>query len=274
MRTHHISGGGGIELHLVEAGNAAGRPLLFIHGFSQCCLCWSRQLDSDLARDYRLIAMDIRGHGLSGKPREAYLDSRLWADDIHAAIQALRLERPVLCGWSYGPLIILDYLRYYGQGAVGALAFVGGVTNLGDQETISLLTGKFLSLFPGFFSQDVEESARSLESLLRLCFARELPQQELYQMLGYSLTVPPHVRRALFSRSLNNDDLLPQIRKPVLIVHGAEDAVVKPEAAARLKHRIPHAQVLMMPQAGHAPFWEQAAAFNRALRDLVNAPER
>ena len=70
MGSHKISGGGGVELHVAEAGNPDGRPILFIHGFSQCRLAWGRQMNSELAEDYRLVAMDLRGHGLSGKPRE------------------------------------------------------------------------------------------------------------------------------------------------------------------------------------------------------------
>src|SRR5215216_4000801 len=110
MKSQMITGGGGTRLHLVETGNARGRPILFIHGFSQCCLAWGRQLNSDLADDYRLVAMDLRGHGLSDRPREGYGDSRAWADDVDAAVRALRLDHPILCGWSYGPLVILDYL--------------------------------------------------------------------------------------------------------------------------------------------------------------------
>src|SRR5687768_14489125 len=99
-----VTGGGGVQLHVVEAGNPRGRPIVFIHGFSQCSLAWSRQMSSDLADDYRLVAMDMRGHGRSEKPREAYDDSRLWAEDVGAVIRALRLDHPVLCGWSYGTL--------------------------------------------------------------------------------------------------------------------------------------------------------------------------
>ncbi len=102
MKSHRVAGGGGTQLHLVETGNPRGRPIVFIHGFSQCRLAWSRQLSSDLADSYRLVAMDLRGHGLSEKPREGYTDSRLWADDVNAAIQALSLDHPILCGWSYG----------------------------------------------------------------------------------------------------------------------------------------------------------------------------
>ena len=91
MKTHKVAGGGGVQLHVVEAGNSGGRPILFIHGISQSSLTWSRQLDSELARDHRLVAMDLRGHGLSDKPRDAYGDSRLWADDVRAVIDALNL---------------------------------------------------------------------------------------------------------------------------------------------------------------------------------------
>src|SRR5688500_18085615 len=115
MKSHIIAGGGGVPLHVVETGAPAGRSILFIHGFSQCCLAWSRQLHSELAADRHLIAMDLRGHGLSGKPRDAYAESKLWADDVNAVIQALDLDRPILSGWSYGPLVILDYLRHYGE---------------------------------------------------------------------------------------------------------------------------------------------------------------
>ena len=59
MQSHTIPGGGGTRLHVVETGNLKGRPILYIHGFSQCWLAWSRQLNSDLARDYRLVAMTL-----------------------------------------------------------------------------------------------------------------------------------------------------------------------------------------------------------------------
>jgi len=266
MKSHNITGGGGIQLHLVETGNSKGRPIIFIHGFSQCWLAWNRQLSSDLAEDYRLVAMDMRGHGLSDKPREGYADSRLWADDVKAAIQALSLDHPILCGWSYGSLVILDYIRHYGEDSISRVNFVGAVTKLGSDEAMSVLTPEFLNLVPGFFASDVEESVRSLESLLRICFAQEQSAEDLHLMLGYNVSVPPYVRQALFSRSFDNDDLLPKIRKPVLITHGADDAVVKPAAVDQHKASMAHAQIHVMANAGHAPFWDDAASFNQRLR--------
>jgi pimeloyl-ACP methyl ester carboxylesterase len=228
-------------------------------------MAWSRQLSSDLADNYRLIAMDLRGHGLSDKPREGYSESRLWADDIDAIIQALSLDHPILCGWSYGVLVILDYIRHYGEDAIGGVNLVGGITKLGSDEATSVITDEFLSLVPGFFASDVDESVRSLRSLLQMCFAHEPLAEDLYLMLGYNLSVPPYVRQALFSRSFDNDDLLPKIRKPVLLTHGAADAIVKSVAADQHKAGIAHAQIQMMANAGHAPFWDDPSTFNQGL---------
>ena len=270
-KSHRITGGGRLQLHLVETGNPKGRPILFIHGFSQCCLAWSRQMTSDLADAYRLVALDMRGHGLSDKPPEGYTDSRLWADDVNAVIQDLTLDHPVLCGWSYGSLIILDYLRHYGEDGIGGVNFVGAVTKLGSDEAMSVITPEFLRLVPGFCARDVEESIRSLESLLRMCFAQEPSAQDLYVMLGYNASVPPHVREALLSRAFDNDDLLPKIRKPVLLTHGANDAVVKPAAVDQHKAAMAHAQIQWMVNAGHACFWDDAPTFNRRLRAFLES---
>jgi non-heme chloroperoxidase len=266
-----VIGGGGAQLHVVETGSSSGRPILFIHGFSQSWLAWSRQMRSELADTYRLVAMDIRGHGASDKPHHGYADSKLWANDIEAVLRELRLEQPVLCGWSYGFIVILDYIRHYGEEAISGLSAVDGITRLGTEEALSVLTPELLSLVPGFFAADAQESLSSLESLIRMCFAAEPSPEDLYLMLGYNVAVPAYVREALFSRSFDNDDLLPKIRKPALVVHGAMDAVVKPSIVEQHKAGLPHARVCVMPNAGHAPFCDDAAAFNRHLREFCES---
>ena len=213
----------------------------------------------------------MRGHGLSDKPRVGYDDSKLWADDVNAVIETLHLDHPVLSGWSYGPLVFLDYIRHYGQDALGGLHFVGAATKLGTEEAMSVLTPEFLSLVPEFFSTDSQTSVHGLEGLLRLCFAHDLSAAELYLMLGYNVCVPPYVRQGLLSRSFDNDDLLPTIRKPVLVVHGEQDAVVNPAIVSHYKAGIAHAQIQLMSGAGHAPFWDDADTCNESLRTFCES---
>ena len=77
---HTVRGGGGLRLHVREWGRPDGPPILFIHGLSQNHLCWARQYQSALADEFRLVAYDLRGHGMSEAPLEPehYADGRLW----------------------------------------------------------------------------------------------------------------------------------------------------------------------------------------------------
>ena len=133
---------------------------------------------------------------------------------------------------------------------------------------MSVITPEVLSLVPGLFANEAGESVGALESLLRLFFVREPSADDLFLMLGYNVVVPPHVRQALFSRVFDNDDLLPKIRKPTLITHGAEDAVVNPAVVDQHKARLAHAraEIRVMANTGHAPFWDDAQTFNQHLR--------
>lgn len=271
MQERTIIGGGGARLHLVETGNRSGQPILFVHGFSQSVLSWSAQLSSELRRRFRLVAMDLRGHGASDKPPTGYDDSKLWADDVDAIIRELTLDQPILCGWSYGPLVILDYIRHYGEARIGGLHFVDGISKLGSAAALSVLTPELLALVPGLFSIDAQTSVSALDSLLRLLFVRQPSATERYTMLGYNVSVPPFVRQALFSRTIDNDDLLPTIHKPVLITHGAADAVVKLDVVEQHQRLLPQAEIQIMPNAGHAPFRDDAPSFNRRLSAFSDA---
>ncbi len=134
MKTHTVEGGGGLQLHVREWGKADGPPILFIHGWSQNHLCWDKQYESALRDEFRLVAYDLRGHGMSEAPPgpEHYTDGKLWADDLAAIINQMGLERPVLVGWSYGAFVICDYVRAYGQDRIAAVNFVEGAVRLGE----------------------------------------------------------------------------------------------------------------------------------------------
>jgi non-heme chloroperoxidase len=268
-RSHRIPGGTGVALHVEETGNPGGRPMLFIHGFSQCRLAWSRQLDSGLGRDLRLVAMDLRGHGLSDKPRDGYGDPAVWAADIHAVVTELGLERPILCGWSYG-VVIADYLRSHGEQAVGGIVLVGAISRLGE-PVLPFLGGEFVATLPGLFSTDVETSTTALQTFLRLTTSAEPAPEDLYLALGYNSAVPPQVRQALLSRTFDHDDLLERLTIPVLLTHGVEDAVVLPAMTEHHARLIPHAKTSWYEGVGHTPFREAPDRFNAELHAFARA---
>ena len=271
-----VEGGGGIKLFVETTGNPANPSILFIHGFSQCRLSWDRQFESALAGDFYLVRMDNRGHGMSDKPRDpaAYQNGKNWADDIHAVIKALGLNRPVLSGWSYGGYIISDYVRHYGQEAIGGLNFVDAVTELGSDDASKMLGPALLALAPALLSNDAVESSLALGSFIDLVTHDELEPHDFYFLLGFNAAVPSYVRQALFGRKLDNRDVLKSLKVPVLITQGQEDQLVLTVAADFIASHIPHASRIDYPRCGHAPFFEVADQFNRDLGAFVRRCRR
>ena len=267
----YIEGGGGAKLFVETAGDPAHPPILFIHGFSQCRLSWDRQFDSDLAGEFHLVRLDIRGHGLSDKPKEAaaYQDGKNWADDVNAVIQALGLERPVLSGWSYGGFIMCDYVRHHGQEGIAGINFVNSATELGYEEAMAMLGPELLALADGLFSTDAAESNAALQAMLELVTFGDMDPHTFYLMLGFNSAVPPYVREGLFSRELNNVEILQGLTVPVLIHQGDDDRLVLKTEAEHIAGHVSHATKAYYPECGHAPFFEVPGRFNQDLAAFV-----
>jgi pimeloyl-ACP methyl ester carboxylesterase len=267
--SHSVIGGSGVRLHVSETGNPRGKPILFIHGFSQCSLVWNKQLHSALAKDFRLVAMDIRGHGLSEKPRDAYSDSQMWADDVQAVITALDLDKPVLSGWSYAGVIISDYVKHYGENSIAGTNWVGAVSRLGDPLVqLGFLGPDFVALVPGFFSENLGESVAALEKLIRLCSYEEPPLEDVYFCLGYNVMVPAYVRQGLLSRNVNNDSIIERMHKPMLLSYGVQDRIALPSMGKHIAGLARQGTLSTYPNVGHAAFWEAPERFNRELTDF------
>jgi non-heme chloroperoxidase len=264
-RMHTLRGGGGVTLRVRDLGDPEGPPLLFLHGFSQSHQAWRRQLHSALGLGFRLVALDLRGHGESDSPRGAYADGRLWADDVQAVIAELGLGRALLVAWSYGGLVVADYLRHYGQRHVAGVNFVGAMVKSGSEEAFGLLAPELLDLIPGLFSADERPSLTALESFVSLLHHEPLAPEVRRAVMAYTARVPAHVREGLGARTVDNDDVLRELHVPVLVSHGLKDRVVLPASGQHIASLVPHAQVSHYSDVGHSPFWESARRFNREL---------
>ncbi|WP_158502163.1 alpha/beta fold hydrolase [Vitiosangium sp. GDMCC 1.1324] len=265
FRVHGLEGADGVSLRVYDAGDVYGPPLLFLHGFSQCHLAWQRQFYSALSLGFRLVALDLRGHGHSGKPHGAYDDGRLWAEDLHAVISALELERPLLVAWSYGAMVVADYLRHYGQERVAGVNFVSAMVKGGSEEAFGLLSPELLSLIPGLFTQEDAVSRATLERFVSLLHHQPVTPETRRLVLAYNELVPGHVREAIGSRAADNDDVLRRLSVPVLVSHGMEDRVIRPASGQHIASLLPDAKVSLYPGIGHSPFWEDSRRFNREL---------
>jgi non-heme chloroperoxidase len=262
---HQVRGGGGVALHVREWGRPDGPPILLIHGWSQSHLCWARQYQSALADEFRLVAYDLRGHGMSEAPPEPghYTDPRLWADDVAAIIDQLRLDRPVLVGWSYGGFIICDYLRAHGQDHIAAIDFAGAVVTLGKATFGTLIGPGFLDHFPDATADDLPTNIRGIRGLVQAFPANPLPPDDVETLLGSSMTVPAPIRANLLAREIDGDDVLRTLRVPVLVTQGRSDTVILPAMAEHVLATCPTAEPSWYDGVGHTTFLEDPDRFNR-----------
>jgi non-heme chloroperoxidase len=270
-KIHAVQGGGGLRLHVREWGRPDGPPILLIHGLSQNHLCWAKQYHSALADEFRLVAYDLRGHGMSEAPLEPehYADGQLWADDLAAIIEELRLDRPVLVGWSYGGFVICDYLRAHGQDRIGAIDLVGGVVTLGQAAFGTLIGPGFLDHFPDVTADDLPTNILGMRALVKGWPARPYPPEEVETLLCSAMTVPARIRANLGAREVDGDDVLRTLGVPLLVSHGRADTVVLPAMAEHVLAICPVAEPSWYDGVGHTPFLEDPERFNRELAALT-----
>jgi pimeloyl-ACP methyl ester carboxylesterase len=267
VETFTVAGAGGLRLHVRQWGDPAAAPILFLHGWSQNHLCWAAQYESTLADRFRLVACDLRGHGMSDAPLEPehYTDGRRWAGDVAAIIDQLGLDRPVLVGWSYGAFIICDYVRAYGQDRVAGINFVEAAVRLGPAAFGSLIGPGFLDHFADLTADDLPTNIRGARAFVRACVATPLPQDVLETALCWNMSVPARIRAHLAAREIDDGDVLRALTVPVLVTQGRADSVVLPSMADHILANCSTAEASWYDGVGHIPHLENPQRFNREL---------
>ncbi len=268
MRTHTVTGHGGVRLHVRDTGPEDATAIMLIHGWSQHHLCWSKQMKGPLAERFRLVAPDLRGHGASDKPEPpvGYETSEPWAGDVAAIIGTLGLRKPILVGWSMGGWVIGDYLRHHGGGALGGVAFVGS----------RLIPVPGVKLRPeaaaeGMYSEDQPTALAACIDFVKACFAAPLSKRDLALMVGFNMLVDPRVRHACRTRGEDYSAELAGITVPVMLIQGAAERVCLTPFFEALTIALPEAEAHVYPGCGHGPFWENPERFNA---DLAAFAER
>jgi pimeloyl-ACP methyl ester carboxylesterase len=270
VREYDVRGGGGVALHAREWGNPDGPGILFVHGWSQCDLCWSAQRCRPLAERFRMVSFDNRGHGMSEKPLDpaCYADERLWAEDLAAIIEQTGLDRPVIVAWSYGGFIVTDYVRAQGDAGIAGIELVGGA--------VLLRPPSFDHIGPGFLENALDASAPDLGAnivairrFLRRCTVQPLDDERWSAALCWNMVVAPAVRGALIAREIDATGVLSSLSVPVLVTHGREDGIVLTSMAEHVLAHCSTAVASWYDGVGHMPFVEAAERFNRELADFV-----
>jgi pimeloyl-ACP methyl ester carboxylesterase len=261
----------GAKLGYRTAGS--GRPLVLIAGFGLTAAEWDPALITRLAAKRRVIVFDNRGAGTSGGSVAGLTIRRMAADTAHL-IEALKLRRPDVLGWSMGGYIAQELaLRHPrrvrrlvlagtdpgGTQAVQPKAAVNAILENPDTTPDQLLP----ILFPP-----------GRQAAGGAWFGRIAAQPGL---LPESLTVSPATIRAQTkacgprwaARGRGTWSRLPGLDLPVLVADGTDDVVVPPANSRKLARRIPGAKLRLYPGAGHAFLIQDRARFAAAVHRFL-----
>ena len=267
-----VRGGSGVRLALRSAGPLDAPPIVLVHGWAQSSTVFTAQLASPLAERFRLIAVDLRGHGDSDAPETGYGDPAQWAADIRAVLDYA--GRPsVLLGWSYGGLVITDYLRTFGVTDVAGLVYVGAITELGRGNRGGRVGPTMRGALPDVLSEDGEVAGAAMRAFVTGMSASKLasrPNALGTALLNEALRVPARVRAALFDRTVSSGDVLAAVTVPTLVVHGDADAVVDIDAGRFTAETVPGARLRVFEGVGHLPFLERPARFDELLGEFAD----
>lgn len=269
MRTDRlVAGADGVRLAVYQTAAAAGLPVvLFVHGWAQSSWCWRRQLaDQALTERFCLAAVDLRGHGGSDAPAGGYGEAAVWAADLAAVIAALPSRPVLLVGWSYGGLVIKDYLAAHGTAHVAGLLLAGAITGIGRGQPAGRVGPVMRAALPAALDEDPAVAVPALTAFVRGMTPRPLPGEDAQRLIGIALATPSRVRAALFDRSADGISQIAGVESlPVLVLHGTEDRVVDPSTAEHHLATIPGARADWWRGTGHLPFVEDEQRFAATL---------
>lgn len=275
----HIALAGGAVLNVVEAGS--GQPLIMIPGWSQSAAEFGRNID-ELARDRRVIALDMRSHGESPNAPAGHRIQRL-AKDLREVIEALGLDSVDVLGHSMGSSIIWSYLDLFGEDRLRRLVIV-------DQAPmVAALPGwddatkkKYGCLLPDVQSVagfcDAVRATDTVDGtmgILKGMFTAELPEADLRWIAGENLKMPRAAAAdLLFDHCLNDwRDVIAATRLPSLVI-GGRNSIFSPESQQWIASVNPNAASSIYEEhegGGHFMFFENPRRFNAEVSAFLSS---
>lgn len=247
----------GISLKYTDEG--AGRPMIFLHGFGASSYSW-RYLAKPFSKDYRVIAIDLKGFGLSDKPSDNRYSAREQAQIIKSFIEKNELHDVILAGNSFGGAVsILTCLEFTGpQNPIGKMILIDSAG--GRQHMPDFIAALRLPLLDWFFSHIVPPRVASRAILDEAFFDRSKIPEEAVQVYASYIELPGAryalVRTAEQIVPPDLDALIErygEISIPVLILWGKEDSIIPLSVGRMLASKMKNSKLVVLPNCGHIP---------------------
>jgi pimeloyl-ACP methyl ester carboxylesterase len=254
----------GETLAYVPMGDPAGQPVVLIHGYTDSARDWV-PLVPYLSPHLRLIVVDIRGHGRSGKPECCYTRFD-FAYDIKLLLDSLAVQRADIVGHSLGSFIAQTVAETWPERTRRVIL----ISSSGCPRPGSP---------PPKPAYDYAAQIRALHEpidpdspFMVEWWSSPTPvdAEFLRRQRRDAAAIPLRVWLAVLDQGLGDCDLqrtLPQLQAPTLLIWGGKDPIMGEDVRQTLREALPHAQVKIFPALGHNPFWEEP----RASAAVINA---
>jgi pimeloyl-ACP methyl ester carboxylesterase len=243
-----------------------GPPLLLLHGGWSDGRDWALQLDS-LSDAFDVIAWDLPGCGGSDDPPEGATIAD-YADAVAGFVAALALERPHLCGLSFGAGLALGVYRHHPQlprSLVLASGYAGWKGSLPPEEVEARIRR---------VREEIRKPPESwVDGYLPGFFAREVPPEILEKVRSIMLDVRAPGTLAMLSAFADADlrDVLPTIAVPTLVLCGDADVRAPRSVAEALHAAIPRSELVVLPGVGHVINLEVPDLFDAEVRRFLRS---
>lgn len=222
------------------AAYGSGLPVILLHGGLGNGGNWGYQVPALIENGYRAVVIDSRGHGRSTRDAQPY-SYELMASDVSAVMNALKMEKAALAGWSDGACTALILADQAPERVAGVFFFACNMDPSGTKEfEFTPVIGRCLSRH----KQDYRELSATPDQF-----------DEFFEAVGLMQRTQPNY---------SVDDLA-RIQVPVAIVHSEHDEFIKREHTDYLVRSIPGAEFIFLPGVSHFAPLQRPAQFNAAL---------
>jgi pimeloyl-ACP methyl ester carboxylesterase len=252
-----------------------GIPVVFVHGNSLSSRSFLHQLQSDLGKQYRLLALDLPGHGMSSASNNPQKDYSLdgLASLLLRFAERTQAEGGFFVGWSLGGHILLE--------AAQSLDTAGGFVIFGTPplDYPPDVSEAFMDHPASALMFKPEQNDEERETVLQALFREEAPS--IPASFREDLASADPVMREMLGRQISEGGykdekkIVATLSTPLAVLHGTEEQLVKRPYFDKLSFRnLWRKTVVEIPSAGHAPQWEQPDLFNDLLKKFIEEQRR
>lgn len=267
----YIHAADGTPIYYREAGS--GPPLILLQGLMLTADgFWTHNFEQ-LSESCRVIAIDHRSHGQSGKPLGPH-SIRRCAEDLKDVLDVLDIENATVAGVAFGAMVLFEYRRHFGNHRISRLAIIEAQVRLANAEGWDHPTfGDFPAEAGAGFIAACYESRDALTGFLAGAFGTPPGEEEMARMQHEAWLTPTRAAIDFVEDMIAADyrEDLSSIDLPTLLVYGRMNNVPIPSEIGRwIAERIPDARLERFEDAGHSPFYEQPERFNRLIAKFAN----